>query len=429
MDIGAGIAQAGTDLSKIAGLGALEEQKAAAEKEKLTLMDQLATTREATGRADQSKYDMIKQKGEQDFKGPENEKDRQAKIKESTIHAGAVLGASANAAGAHVKAQQIASDALERIENVRAQTLLDVNKSHDENRVQVAQLKQEAIQARKDASQLSPELLDIYSDSKIMTGEYPALGYGGKDVKVAIDEEVARKAKAANMTTEQLLMNKTISKSAEAPLVALTKVANIATGQAQTAHDSAQMILDLIDKDKATMGPAGVPLIDRYIQAGRKLIPGDERVKELDSLINSFMTETSKVISGNTGAAGVAVTMDANLQKRLSDFDNEGTLKGVLNIYDLENRNRIKNYGVNLEALRKQRATGQTTPLDQRALPTQTKSNPTGAFQLPDKVEDMVNGRKYVMPDGSGEGMWDANKKNSQGTMGTLIPAARPKEP
>lgn len=422
-DIGAGIAQAGTDVAKLAGAGALEEQKAAAEQAKITLMDQLATVRETAGRQQTHDLGMIAQKDKQTYESGEKVLDRSSREKEANIHAGATLGAAREAGSAHRDAAKTTADAAERMNTYHWDSLKDINTAHDDNRLEVQHLKAAAAEAKRGSGLPSPELLDIYSDMKIMNGEYPEIGYGGKDIKLAIDEDVAKKAKAQGITTQQLLESKTIAKSAQTPLVALQKVANIAAGQAQTAHDSANMIIDLIEKDRKTLGPTGVPLMDRYIQGGRKAV-GDENVKELDSLINSFMTETSKVISGNTGGAGVAVTLDTNLQKRLNDADNDATLRGVLNIYDLENKNRMKNYARNISALTKQRVTGQAVPVDTRETttpaPTMTKSNPTGAFQLPADEKDMVNGRPYALDDGTVR-TWDSSIRG----FSTIIPPPR----
>lgn len=114
-DVGAGLAQMGETVGKIAGASALEYQKNGLEKERLKLASDLAMERQTQ----QQGFEMEKLDKTQTFTAGENEKNRASDLERTKISAGASItaagisaAASKYAADSRIKAAEMEMEAL-----------------------------------------------------------------------------------------------------------------------------------------------------------------------------------------------------------------------------------------------------------------------------------------------------------------------------
>lgn len=95
-----GLSGLGAGLADYAGRAGLEAQKADLQKQSLVLADQLATTRESTGRREAAGYATAAATAEHDFLGTQGDLQRATQVQTAQIGAGATLGSAAMSAAA-----------------------------------------------------------------------------------------------------------------------------------------------------------------------------------------------------------------------------------------------------------------------------------------------------------------------------------------
>jgi len=99
---------------------------------------------------------------------------------------------------------------------------------------------------------------------------------------------------------------------AEASSVAnLTKQYGVIKSGEDTILKNLKLMEGIIDKVDQT----GIPVLERWIRAGRRAVEGDADVAKLDSLIISTQADIGKVLSATTGAAGTPVAALKEAQK------------------------------------------------------------------------------------------------------------------
>lgn len=455
LDIGAGLSTMGTAVSQFAGTAALEQQKAALEEQKIKLADQLAGEREEKGR----QFTTSEREATQTFTGGESQKNRDvttgegalnrtSEEKRSQISAGASVQSAAIHAGATVQAAQIGAnaipadvrtaqwyskaspeerDAFEKTAppNVYAQSRRDVA---DENSKTKLQLK-----AQADASGLSSEALDNAATAYNVTGVLPSYGMGGANVKLAIQNRAAQMRADSGMSTEQWLGGAAGAQAAKSAMGTLEKQAALANSFSATAEKNGQLLLGMLDKGA---GPSGVPMIDRWIQAGRKDVAGDPEVSKLNAVMEAYKTEQAKVMSGATGASGITDAARTHVDGIISTASTPEQIRAVVETFSKERQNRIAGYDEQREALKSRVGGGNSAPAPTTtpaaSQPTSTTPNPQAAprsaptpLSLPMKegkvdTRTLQNGAVYNT--NRGLGRWDA----ASGSFMPIEPSVAP---
>lgn len=143
----------------------------------------------------------------------------------------------------------------------------------------------------------------IYREKGIL----PPVGFGqsGARMRQAIISEAARQAKAAHTDASGDILTQSDLKANQTALTNLGKMrANVASFEG-TAKREADLALSLAPKGVA----GGVPLFNRWIQAGRTELAGDPDVTSFNSALTSFKNEYARIMSSGTGTGGM--TSDA----------------------------------------------------------------------------------------------------------------------
>jgi hypothetical protein len=204
---------------------------------------------------------------------------------------------------------------------------------------------------------LSPEGLSYAATVYRRTGKLPQ-GYGAasaevrtKIINMAGTESKSEGGGAATDLTEQADIH---SESQALTTLARTR-ANI-TNFEDTAKREADLTLSLLDKGAG----GGVPLLNRWIQAGRQTIEGDADVSSLNVALTSFKNEYARIMSA-PGATGGMTTdaarseADGLINKTMTPDQLRGAIatmkKGMQNRIDAINdayeatRQRIRDIG------------------------------------------------------------------------------------
>jgi hypothetical protein len=127
-------------------------------------------------------------------------------------------------------------------------------------------------------------------------------------------------------------------KADTASLAQTTKYRNQVESFEETAQQSAGLIRSLAPKG---LGPTGIPVIDGWMQAGRKAV-GNADVVKFGNAIDTFTSEYAKIMSGATGAAGSTDSARQKAEGLINKAQNAESLYGALDVMQKEMNIRRK---------------------------------------------------------------------------------------
>lgn len=183
------------------------------------------------------------------------------------------------------------------------------------------------------------------------TGQMPSVGMGkqaaqlraqiiSRAAKLDADNGISGTDRAGRMADY---------KADRGALATLSRTASQVLSYENTARANGQQVLQLVGKGGAN---SGVPVINRWIQAGRNQGAGDGDVAAFNLAIQTFATEYAKVVSG---ASGGAVTSDSARHEIMGLINNAQTpeqIKRVIAQANIEMENRRKGLVGQQQALR-----------------------------------------------------------------------------
>lgn len=406
-DLGNGLSAAGTAVAATAGAYTLESQKADLENQKIQLADALAGKRESAGRQEQGMINATAADKAETFQGGQNDLNRASEEKRTKMSSDATLGSAATSAAAsrytadmHLKASEnYASSRLEV-----AQVTADAKKA-------VADMTAKAKADAKAASGLSDDALNTAAMVYNATGAMPS-GYGMQNQRVAIMNKAQELATASGLSSTDLMDTKARASAAKPALAAVEKNGALVTSFSEAAGMNGKVALELLDKGA---GPSGVPVLDRYLQAGRKDIQGDPDVSRLHAALETYKTETAKVLSGATGAAGITDSARDHVDGLFNTASTPAQIKGVMEVLNMERLNRIKSIDdqkrVLIEAMGGKAAGPQSTAATPSnpagttlsappAAPPAASSAPESKRLSPEEAERLPAGTPFIGEDG-----------------------------
>lgn len=366
-DIGAGLANMGDTLTKFAGSAALQAQREQADKEKMTLANDLAMQRQSQ----QQTFESGQNKQKMEFEGGQNDLNRQSAEKRTEM----TSTASITAAGINAKSRLQAAA-------IAAQSKVDAYNILAKSREDVAKLKGDLKTAEMEAANLSPQALDNAAEVYILTGRIDSFGRGGKQQKVAVQNRAAEllDQRGSNINEAQAQWGTTAA--TKKALEFQIKQSSQITSAINQLDAGIAVTEDIIKK--GALGPSGAPVVDRWIQAGRRTIEGDPEVARLDAQLRLIATEWAKISTNSLGSSELSVTAQEKFDKFLSSIQNKDTLQGLFALARMDGVNAAHSRQAEIDRLTSDLKTGRPTPLPSRPQPTpSTPSNPSGAQSLP----------------------------------------------
>lgn len=207
---------------------------------------------------------------------------------------------------------------------------------------------------------LSPEAIDAAANTYRMTGQMPALGMGGMVLRTQILNRAGELAKLDGSSGQAEAINKIANKSNQAALSQLEKQATMVGAFEKTARANADLALSLSNN----VDRAGVPVVDKWIQAGRKSISGDPDVAKFHAANETFINEYAKIMSGSMGNTPVSDAARANAHEILSHAYTKEQYKQVIGTLKQEMDNRISGFNQQRNELRNSISHGSVSNID-----------------------------------------------------------------
>jgi hypothetical protein len=207
------------------------------------------------------------------------------------------------------------------------------------------------------SANLTPEAIDLNAAQYIKTGQLPALGMGGAADKGKILNRAAEMAKAQGLDADAMNYKKSAFKADTGALNQITKQKDMILAFESTADknlDIAQKLSDKVDR-------TGIPVVNRYLLAGKKSLTGDVDVAKFDAAIRTAINEYARVTSSVTGGGVTSDSARREVEDLLSKAQTKDQIIGVIQTLKQEMGNRKAGYDEQITDIAN-RLGGKTTP-------------------------------------------------------------------
>jgi hypothetical protein len=216
-------------------------------------------------------------------------------------------------------------------------------------------------EAQTDDGSLSDDAVEQAAERYLANGTLPPFGMGktGTANRDKVLNKAAEMEKATGRTGAEAVADWAGVKANTAALAQLTKTRSMVESFENTAKKNADLMLQLAPKGG---GQTGMPVVNRWLQVGRKQVAGDADVSNFDIALGTFADEYAKIVSGATGAQGSTDASRREAYDRLSKYATQGQLAGGIATMKKEMANRI-------ESLKDQEAAARAAIIGKPAAP------------------------------------------------------------
>jgi hypothetical protein len=185
----------------------------------------------------------------------------------------------------------------------------------------------------------SSEGVDLAATQYYQTGKMPAVG-NNPTLRAQILARAAEIAKDSGDTNKEVVLRGQANQANASALTNLTKQKTAVSAYERTAQANADMALTLSDQADRT----GVPVFNRWINAGRKEVAGDESIAKFNAANETFVNEYAKVVSGSTGNTPVSDSARQHAHEMLSTAMTKEQYKQVIAVLKMEMANRMQGF-------------------------------------------------------------------------------------
>lgn len=192
---------------------------------------------------------------------------------------------------------------------------------------------------------LSPEGLTNQVDTYIASrgAIMPSFGYGkqGKADRDRFYNQLAASMKEHDITANDIASGRAEYKANASALGQVSKMRNSVESYEQTVQKNIGILESFLSGKGAPQGK--MPVINRWIQAGRRSIAGDPDVSAYDTALKTVTAEYAKVMSGGTGSAAASTdSARAEAESLLNGAQTPAQVRAVLGTMKREMANRIE---------------------------------------------------------------------------------------
>lgn len=212
------------------------------------------------------------------------------------------------------------------------------------NQQNAATNQQRVAQAATQADQMliTDPAIEAAANRYLLDGTLPALGIGksGAAMKAAVLNRVAELGKEKGIKPEEqrpLQIGTAANKSA---LTQLSKQEAMVGAFEKNFLKN----VELAEKASEAVDRTGIPLVNKWINTGKRAITGDVELSKFDIAIKAAVNEYTKIISGSMGNTVMAQSEIERVNNLLNAAQTPEQVKGVLNFMKLETKNRMEGF-------------------------------------------------------------------------------------
>jgi hypothetical protein len=187
---------------------------------------------------------------------------------------------------------------------------------------------------------LSKDAIDDQANRFLTDGTLPSLGMG----KDAVANRNAIINRASALAREQGLPNDRVSQLAnKANTSALTQLTKQETAVGAFEKTFVKNV-NIVDRLSKQTDNTGVPLLQKWINEGKRAGSGDPKLASLAVAIKAVQNEYGKIVSGSMGNTAVAVSEIKRMEKLLNDAQTPQDVQAALNTMREETNNRMEGF-------------------------------------------------------------------------------------
>ena len=184
--------------------------------------------------------------------------------------------------------------------------------------------------------QLNADAITIAADRYLTDGTIPA-GIA-KSQRTAIMNRGAELAKERGISGDRL--NQLETKANQAALQDLIKKETVVAAFEKTFVKNT----NLVEKFSSQRDHTGVPLLQKWINNGKKAGTGDPNLASLAIAIKAVQNEYAKIVSGSMGNTQVAVSEIKNMEDKLNAAQTPQEIMAVISTMRVETQNRMEGF-------------------------------------------------------------------------------------
>ena len=196
--------------------------------------------------------------------------------------------------------------------------------------------------ARSDAStqvgeEFTPEALDFMANRFIQTGELPGMGMGkaATQARIKVLNKVGEMTGGGEGAGDQALKQATY-KASRAALTSLETQKSKILAFSDTASKNLKIVEELSQKVDRT----GIPVMNKWINAGKRSIAGDADIAKLDAVMRTAINEYAKVTSSATGGGVTSDQARREVDEMLNAAQTQEQVSEVVGLLRREMENR-----------------------------------------------------------------------------------------
>jgi hypothetical protein len=215
----------------------------------------------------------------------------------------------------------------------------------------------------------TPEAISNAASRYNIDGTLPPMGMGktGAMARSAILNEAAVQAGNSGLSGDEQRIQQIGNKANSASLSKLQQSQSMVGAFEKNFNKNADLALGLSDK----VGNTGVPIINQWINVGKRTVAGDPALSAYDLSIKATVNEYSKIISGSMGNTAMAESEVKKVESLLSSAQTPEQVKSVINMMKTETQNRMQGYEDQKAELRASMRSGK--PAATQPAPAQAK--------------------------------------------------------
>jgi len=225
-------------------------------------------------------------------------------------------------------------------------------------------------EAKRGTVSLTPDAIETYADMFALKGPSALTNLGrgasAQADKSAIINRWSEKQKSLGNTAQDQILREAGRKAGESALSQLEAQEGKIMAFAKFVHKHAKVVEEYATRVDET----GSPVINKWLNAGKKAISGNKDVTALDFAWKTLTNEYAKISSSPTGGGVMSQQEAEKFEKLANSALTDEAVKEVLRVMQLDLENRQTSYSEQKEVIRDAIVGGRQPKPDQQQQPT-----------------------------------------------------------
>lgn len=208
--------------------------------------------------------------------------------------------------------------------------------------ITAAAAKQRADQGENVASGMTDAAVENAAARYNVDGTLPPMGMGmaAAGLRAKILNRAAERTATSGMSPEEIRIWQTGNAANKSALTKLENQAQMVSSFEKTFSKNA----DMVDQLSAQVDRTGTPVLNRWIQSGKRSIAGDPALSQFDVAVKSTANEFAKIVSGGMGNSPTAEGEIKKINDLLNTAQTPEQVTAVLNTMRQETQNRLAGF-------------------------------------------------------------------------------------